>query len=136
MLPTLARACGVDLPELAHHTPQMDGLDVWGTLLGLKNFKHPRNDLMYWHGAKGFQAIRVGDWKLFPEAKHAKLPGNPTGPALFHLTTDPAEKSNLASEYPERVGQMMAMVKRTLEAIGEQKIPLGESVAKAEKKTN
>jgi arylsulfatase A-like enzyme len=83
---------------------------------------------MYWHGSKGFQAIRVGDWKLFPEAKNAKLPGGSEGPALFHLKKDPSETVNLASQYPDRVKQMQALAKQQLDAIMEQKIPLGESL--------
>lgn len=128
LLPTLSRACGVDLAPLAQNIPHIDGLDVWDTLLARKNHVHPRKDLMYWHGANGFQAIRVGDWKLFLEAKNAKLPGASEGPALFHLKTDPSETVNLASEHPDRVLQMKNLAKRRLDAIMEQTISLGESL--------
>jgi len=128
LLPTLSKVCGVDLHELTQNIPHMDGVDVWDTLLGKHESEHPRKDLMYWHGSKGFQAIRVGDWKLFPEAKNAKLPGGSEGPALFHLKKDPSETVNLASQYPDRVKQMQALAKQQLDAIMEQKIPLGESL--------
>ena len=128
LFPTLSRACGVKLAGLTHNMPYIDGVDVWDTLMGRKHVEHPRKDLLYWHGANGFQAIRQGDWKLFPDATHAKLPGTQKGPALFHLKTDPAETNNLASKHPDRVDQMQTLAQQRLKGIMEHQLPLGESL--------
>ena len=45
------------------HLP-IDGVNVWGTLLGQER-EHPRKDLLYWHGSDGFE---VGDSFRRPEA--------------------------------------------------------------------
>ena len=125
LLPTLCRACGIDWKSKSQDRPKIDGLDVWDTLLG-KEDRHPRSELLYWHGLDPEpQAIRVGEWKLFFDRRHAlqglgtaratpeqaaKLepyraalnPGaNP--PFLFHLADDAGELGDLSAEFPEKV---------------------------------
>ena len=86
---------------------------------------HIRNDLLYWHGSKGFEAIRVGDWKLFPKRVGAELTGN--GPALFHLTKDIEEKNDLSQLHPDRVKSMQNLANQRLAEIRAKFIPLGRS---------
>ena len=126
LLPTLSHACGIDLNQNSHGVPKIDGVNVWSTLTGDKAMTHPRNDLLYWHGAEGFQAIRVGHWKLFTDAHHAKLPGNPGGEALFHLVNDPGETENLLSSYPEKARVMRVMANQRLADIAKHSISLGK----------
>ena len=92
--------------------------------MGLKK-KHPRNDLLYWHGSNGFEAIRVGNWKLFPKRLRANLKGN--GPALFELSKDIEEKNDLSQLHPERVKSMQNLANQRLADIRIKFIPLGES---------
>ena len=89
--------------------------------------EHPRKDLLYWHGSDGFEAIRFGDWKLFPDRRRAKLKG--TGPALFNLTKDIEEKNDLSSQHPERVKQMQMLAQQRLASIRAKSIPLGQANA-------
>ncbi len=125
ILPTLSHACGIDLEAVSKGSPVIDGVNVWDTLLGKKDKPHPRKDLLYWHGAKGFHAIRVGDWKLFPDRRNAKLKEG-TGPALFNLAREPDEKTNLSDKHPEKVKEMEELAKKRLDDINKSIIPLGE----------
>jgi len=124
LLPTLAHVCQIDLIKRSVEHVPIDGVNVWNTLTGMKN-SHPRNDLLYWHGSKGFEAIRVGEWKLFPKRLRAKLKGN--GPALFHLAKDIEEKNDLSQIHPDRVKSMQKLADHRLADIRTKFIPLGQS---------
>jgi len=126
LLPTLAHVCRIDLAKRSPHFVPIDGVNVWNTLLG-EATKHPRNDLLYWHGSNGFEAIRVGDWKLFPDRRRANLKG--TGPALFHLVKDIEEKNDLSQQYPRRLKSMQALAEQRLASIRSKSIPLGKAEA-------
>jgi arylsulfatase A len=126
LLPTLAHVCRIDLAKRTPAALPLDGVNVWNTLLG-KTTPHARQDLLYWHGSDGFEAIRVGDWKLFPDRRRAKLKGN--GPALFHLAKDIEEKTDLSSEHPERVQAMHALANQRLAGIRAKTLPLGQAKA-------
>jgi len=126
ILPTLGHACGIDLKTISKDSPTIDGLNVWDTLIGKKDAPHPRKDLLYWHGAKGFQAIRAGDWKLFLNRRDAKLPKGEEGPALFNLADEPDERTDLSAKYPEKVKEMQALAKERLADINANGIPLGK----------
>jgi len=126
LLPSLSRACGIDWRAKSHGKPQIDGLDVWDTLLG-KQEKHPRDELLYWHGMDPEpHAIRVGQSKLFFDRRHA-LEGQgakratpeqaekikayrevlhadaANTPMLFHLKNDPGETIDVSGEFPNEV---------------------------------
>ncbi|RYD42613.1 MAG: hypothetical protein EOP83_32545 [Verrucomicrobiaceae bacterium] len=63
----------------------------------------------------GQLAIRAGDWKFIPPGQGAKrskytnteLGNEPTG-QLYDLSKDPGEKTNLASDHPEKVTELKA----------------------------
>ena len=124
-LPTLAHACHMNLGEISQNKPVIDGINVWSALLG-EAATPPRNDLLYWHGSKGFQSMRQGQWKLFLKAEDTHLPDQPAGPALFHLIDDPGETVNLAINHPELVQQMTAVAQAKIADIRERSLPLGE----------
>ena len=126
LLPTLMHVCRIKLDKRSPDHLPIDGVNVWGTLLDQKR-EHPRKDLLYWHGSDGFEAIRFGDWKLFPDRRRAKLKG--TGPALFNLTKDIEEKNDLSSQHPERVKQMQMLAQQRLASIRAKSIPLGRAKA-------
>jgi len=55
------------------------------------------------HGNDGRYSITEGDWKLIlPHGKHAQK--------LYDLATDPAETSDLAAIFPERVKSLKVQV--------------------------
>jgi len=124
LLPTLSHACGIDLKTITEGSPTIDGVNVWETLIGKKDAPHPRKDLLYWHGANGFQAIRVGDWKLFLNRRGAKLKTKGTGPVLFNLANEVDEKTDLSAKHPEKVKAMQTLAEKRLAEISANVIPL------------
>lgn len=124
VFPTLASACGIDFAKLPNAIPKIDGVNVWNTLAHLKGGRHPRTELLFWHGWATPQAIRVGDWKLYFD-KIKELPATNNGPALFNLKNDPAEQTNLSDKHPDQVKTMLAKAREQLAEIENNSIPLG-----------
>jgi len=68
-------------------------------------------------------AIRQGNWKYIPQGisgvvrhrlgidKNENTPV-PEGGFLFHLAEDPMEQNNLASQYPEKVKELRAILEK------------------------
>ena len=123
LLPSLAHACGINLQQHSQGNPIIDGLNVWPTLQDDKEAPHPRQELLYWHGADGFQAIRKGSWKLFPNRRHAGLKGS--GPALFNLEKDLQEKLDVSMEHPFKVAALKKLAELRLSEIEKNKVALG-----------
>lgn len=105
LFPTLASAAGIK----AEHLPKnLDGIDLWPQLLTGSPL-HPREHL-YWEYAAGggWQAVRLGDFKCV----RRNVKRAPNGPIeIYRLTDDPAEKNNIADQYPEiakRANEIMA----------------------------
>lgn len=124
ILPTLAHACGIELDCPSEGSPKLDGVNLWDSLIGVRDRPHQRAELIYWQGWAIPQAIRVGDWKLYVDAMKM-IPETNKGPALFQLSKDPAEEHNLANKYPEKVKAMMATLERKLTEIEANRIQLG-----------
>jgi arylsulfatase A-like enzyme len=96
----LAAGDGQILPDW-----KLDGVNLLPRLTGLLDSLPQRP--IYWrgHGPDGDSAIRLGDWKLvLPD--HA--PG--TGPQLYNLAQDIGEALDLASQHPERVESLGALL--------------------------
>ena len=125
ILPTLSRICGVEIKSQINNAQVVDGLDVWGTLSGEEGFKHPRQELLFWHGMNGFQAIRVGKWKLFLKSEGAALKNKSSDPVLFNLSEEKEELTNLSSKFPEKVIEMKKLAEKRLAEINKNIIPLG-----------
>ena len=123
MLPSLAHACGINIPERSGETPPIDGVNLWDELIGKKAEASGRPDLLFWHGADGFQAIRIGDWKLFFNRRDAELSGD--GPALFKVKDDIKERNDLSKLFPSIVTKMTGVASQRLESIKRRSIPLG-----------
>ena len=71
--------------------PEFDGVNLPPRLTGdVAAIK--RTQPMYWDFYSG-QAIRIGDWKLWRNARTT---------VLFNIARDPAELTNLAWQQPER----------------------------------
>ena len=123
MLPSLAYACGIDISERSTDVPPIDGINLWDELTGKKAEAEGRPDLLFWHGADGFQAIRMGAWKLFLNRRDAELSGE--GPALFKVKDDIKERNDLSKLFPAIVTKMKGVASQRLESIQKRSIPLG-----------
>lgn len=126
MLPTLSQACGIELKSEMANGQVIDGRNVLNTLLGKKNFKHPRQELLFWHGMNGFQAIRVGQWKLFMSKTGAQLSEKGSEPVLFNLENENSEMTDLSAKFPEKVIEMQKLAEKRLVEIKSKSIPLGK----------
>lgn len=127
LLPTLASACQVEWESTRTDSPRcppIDGIDAWDFLVSGGDGDPPRSDLLYWNGWGTLQAIRQGTWKLYLDVVDG-VPGSDVGPALFDLTTDPLEQTNLASKQPDRVRGMIALARQHLADLEPGAIPLG-----------
>ena len=123
ILPSLAYACGIHIAERPKEVPPIDGVNLWDELIGGKVGAEGRSDLLFWHGADGFQAIRMGAWKLFLNRKDAELSGE--GPALFKVKDDIKERNDLSQLFPAIVKKMTGVANQRLESIQTRSIPLG-----------
>lgn len=82
---------------------QTDGMSL---VSYLKGGAAPQRDSFYWelHEGKPIQAVRFGSWKAVKNGPEADV-------ELYDLTTDAAEKTNLAGSHPELVGKANALLK-------------------------
>jgi len=123
LLPTLAHACGIELKLGSGFVPKVDGLNLWDSLCGKKK-KHPRSNLLYFHGWATPQAIRVKEWKLYFD-KIKEIEKSDHGPVLIDLSKDLAENVDRSNEFPARVKKMLTLAKGLLLEIEKNSIPLG-----------
>jgi len=108
-LPTLLELIG----EKAETPAGIDGISFAPTLLGNEQQARP---FLYREapGYGGQQCLRVGDWKairvgLNPGAKARKT--QPAALELYNLARDPGETNNVASQHPEVVKQLGAIMR-------------------------
>ncbi len=133
-LPTFTILSGGNLPVGS----LIDGKDISQVLAGTG--KRKGQDLVYYHFGK-IEAYRSGDWKLKlpldcfgygPVLLPLSVihPGIPTshGTLLFNLKEDPSEKNNLADQYPEKVRELKAKIKKFEAELG--KVPAGQPTGK------
>ena len=93
MYPTLAGVAGASTSR----AKPLDGSDMWPVISDGK--PSPREEIVY--NVEPFGAgIRQGEWKL---VWHAALPSKVE---LFNLAKDPAEKTDVAKENPEKVAEL------------------------------
>ncbi len=129
LLPTLSKACGIDLAKISKGSPVIDGVDVWNSLTSEAGGRHPRNTLLYWHGRDGPEAIRVGDWKLFFKGKSARLGRkvDANAPALFQLAKDIDETDDVSAKHPEKVAELKKLAEQELAHIRSRTMSLGNA---------
>ena len=90
--PTFVNAAGGKMPA----DRPIDGVDITALLRGTG--PSARKDLFYFFQSK-LEAVRDGEWKLRVAT---------AGPQLFNLSTDPAERYNVAATNPEIVARLQA----------------------------
>lgn len=120
LLATLAEITGTELPAEAGP----DSFSFLGVLTGERPEDQPARESLLLRSGGNFMTIRSGDWKLidqlgsggFSEPRRIKPgPSEPAG-QLYNLAKDPGETDNLFSQYPEKVAQLKAEMRRIVEA--------------------
>ncbi len=101
MLPTLCQIAQVDVPE------KLDGISFVPSLLGETN--QAKHEYLYWefpaYGSQ--QAVRLGDWKA---VRHGLNRGDSEF-ELYDLSSDVAEKQNVAGGHPDVHGRIKEIAK-------------------------
>jgi len=92
VMPTLAELAGVS-KEVPENT---DGISIMPTLLGKEGQK--KHEYLYWRGA-----IRMENWKGV---------GKPGKLALYDLSADIGETTNLADKHPEIVSKLSGLMEK------------------------
>ncbi|MDB4385060.1 sulfatase [Opitutaceae bacterium] len=109
LLPTLTRLAGASPPA----DRILDGHNIWPILRGDPSATSPY-DAFFYYRADALEAVRSGPWKLH-------LAGNQGKPALYNLTADIAETTDLSREHPK----ILARLERLLD---EARTDLGDGV--------
>ena len=74
----------------------------------------------------------MNEWKLYFD-KIKEIEGSDLGPVLIDLSKDPAENVDRSKEFPVRVKSMMALARKLLQEIEQDRIQLGGPQVKLEK---
>jgi len=130
LLPTIANLTGADLPERT-----IDGKDVM-PLLTQESTESPHEAYFFYYDVNQLQGVRYGDYKLYFEHTYRTMAGQPQGKdglpgdytyltldevELYHLPTDPGERTNIAEKHPEVVAQIKALA-------NEMRLKLGDAL--------
>ena len=106
LVPTFMEITGAVYPTeiRGNKLLEPDGISLLPTFKGQTQVEHPYL-AWEWSGAK---AVRQGDWKLVSEKSKS---GNPRW-ELYQMADDPTELNDLASQYPEKVGELAKLWKQ------------------------
>lgn len=85
---------------------QTDGISLLPTLESKKG--QQAHDYLYFefHEENGSQAVRKGNWKLV----HLNVNGSNPVYELYNIASDPAERHNLISLFPDKVSELKAIM--------------------------
>jgi len=126
IFPTLARICGGSLPAHA-----IDGLDVWPILAGEPGAKNPHDGYYCYYASNELRAVLSGNYKLvFPHSYiHITEPGRAGKPgksqnlktelALYDLSTDIGEQTDVAAKFPDVVDRLQKIAERARGDLGD-----------------
>ncbi|MDN3204133.1 sulfatase family protein [Algoriphagus sediminis] len=114
--PTISAIVGAELPT----DREIDGVDISNVLFD--NGKRQGDKFLYYM-LNDLRAYQEGDWKIkLPFKGYAGSPGMKAVAAhdtlLFNLKSDPGETTNLYSENPEKVAQMMRAMNLAVSQLG------------------
>ena len=110
IMPTIAGLTGSVLPQ----DRIIDGKNIWNIMIHPESAKTPHKAFYYYAVNGKIEAIRSGKWKLHV-AKCRGWNNNKNGPfkiSLYDLSSDVAEKHNVADDNPEVVKTLTAMLRR------------------------
>ncbi len=104
MLPTFAQLTGVKMKD------RVDGISLMPLLTG--KGKQQEHDHFYFefHEGGGRQALRQGNWKLV--RLRVSQGEDQLKTELYNLAADPSEVHDLAAEYPEKVQELLTLLKQ------------------------
>jgi len=127
LLPTLAEITGATLSD-----NKIDGLDISSLFMG--NFdSEPRESILFYLGKNNLNAVRKGNWKLVLPHTYRSYntePGNDghggkriqtvvEKPELYNMMRDPGEQYNVIEYHPEKVSEIMTVVEKAREELGD-----------------
>jgi arylsulfatase A len=113
ILPTLTALAGGKLPA----DRKIDGANIWPHLAGAPLSK-PAHDTFYFYSGFTLHAVRHGDWKLHIVSPVKNSKKNEPMPQLYNLRSDIGESKNVATEHPEVVAQLQALVQSMKDDLG------------------
>jgi arylsulfatase A len=127
VLPTFARLAGAEPPR----DRIIDGRDIWPLLSGEEGALSP-HEAFFYYWDHGLEAVRSGKWKLHFPHSYRTLDGPPghdgqpgpykqakTDVALYDLSTDKGENTNLAGQHPEVVARLQALAEQARADLGD-----------------
>lgn len=123
VFPTVAKLAGGKTPD----DRVIDGKDARAVLMGEDNAKG--HDVLYYYNGLLLEAVRERHWKLhLPRKKANKVywAKQPLGgipdlekPLLFDLSSDPAEKNDVAAQHPEVVHRLFKIAQEARGELGD-----------------
>jgi arylsulfatase A-like enzyme len=127
LLPTLA-----GITDAALSDNKIDGIDISSLFMG--DFEsEPRETILYYLGKNNLNAVRKGNWKLVLPHTYRSYntePGNDghggkrittvvEKPELYNMMRDPGEQYNVIEYHPEKVSEIMTVVEKAREELGD-----------------
>jgi len=107
ILPTFAGLAGARMPT----DRVIDGKDIWPLMSGRPGARSPHEAFFYYSMYGDLSAVRSGQWKL-----HIKISAygrsakeKEAAPALYDLSADIGEKTNVAADHPDVVERLTKM---------------------------
>ena len=123
VFPTVAKLAGGKMPD----DRVIDGKDAQAVLMGQKDAKG--HDVLYYYNGQVLEAVREHHWKLhLPRKKVNKVywAKQPLGgihnldkPMLFNLSSDLAEKNDVAAQHPEVVQRLLEIAEEARSELGD-----------------
>jgi len=128
-LPTLAGFAQTDLPE-----KKIDGASLIPLLTG-QSTNSPHENFFFYYRTNELHAVRHHDWKLYVPHTYRSLNGRSgtndgfpvpydmneiESAALFNLSTDPKEETDVATQYPEMVKKITKIADSVRLVLGDQ----------------
>lgn len=128
ILPTIAEITGAPAP-----TNKIDGVSLLKLIEGVEDAK-PRESFVYYFNKNDLEAVTDGNFKLILPHSHVTygefVPGNDGEPGqltrktiehaeLYDLRRDPGERYNVISQHPEVEQQLMKIVDKWREELGD-----------------
>lgn len=107
ILPTACALAGVALPDDRAY----DGYDLSPLLIDGK--ESPRKEMLYYRGDELY-AVRFGPWKahFITQTGYGGRPQKHDPPLLHNVEVDPSETTDVASEHPEVLTEIAAVVEK------------------------
>lgn len=129
VLPTVATLIGAPLPEL-----KIDGRDIGPLLRAQPDAVSPHDYLYLFYTPQSLHAIRTPRWKLHVPHPYRSLSGRPGGSngkpigydqkqmelSLFDLSVDVGETTDVKSQHPEVVAELLAVAEKARGQLGDQ----------------